>query len=124
MGRLPMAFRMMAGKGPVRASQKRWVDPAFWPQASCPILFFPSGLRTFIAFFSSRKIKVYFTRVGIPVNKKLASPQIFLTYLFFRPAGIREASRRLIRMQAMQAQRTAGMEKGIYRRDSTRGAIA
>ena len=98
--------------------------PGFLASGFLPNSFLPSGLRTFIAFFSSRKSKVYFTRVGIPVNKKLAFPQIFLTYLFFRPAGIREASRRLIRMQAMQAQRTAGMEKGIYRRDSTRGEIA
>jgi hypothetical protein len=29
MGPLPMAFRMMAEKGSVKASQKRWVNPAF-----------------------------------------------------------------------------------------------
>jgi hypothetical protein len=37
---------------------------------------------------------------------------------------MREARRRLMRMQAMQAQRTPEMEKGTYRRERTSGERA
>jgi hypothetical protein len=41
-----------------------------------PDFFLPSWLRTRIAIFLPRKIRFYFTRVGIPVNRKLRRPVI------------------------------------------------
>jgi hypothetical protein len=72
MGRLPMAFRMIADGSRGRSGHPKSDG---WAQLLVLRLFaqlFSSFLLEDLhRFFPSLKIRIYFTRVGIPVNKKL-----------------------------------------------------
>ena len=77
MGRLPMAFRMIAGGIRGRSGHPKsdgWAQ--FLVLRLFAQLFSSFLLEDLHRFFPPLKIKIYFTRVGIPVNKKLCRPVI------------------------------------------------